>query len=346
MAFAVLLGCLSATSLHAETKNVQLLDLLRALKIAPNTQAIAAGQGFVLQGLNLGTDESKAQAGDQVTALVSLFSFNGKRRPTQWIIHLKLTERLGADPPQVQATDLTEYTNTGNSFTFHSDVSPMDLETLGPILEKTKPDVRLEAKRHRIFVKADFLSLNLTGAARVIAKIHESAGAGDLSAGPHSFPADQVAAGRKFLASTKLTSDDVRSFVGSLPALGQFLDIVRSTPDLQGILLQVLDKPSIIDVFRHGSSAALHFQYLGGGGSDGRDLFWNDGTTPDFCLLFFNLEIFNKPALSVALYVTTPTPPLEVSAGVVGLVAFSPSNPDKVVAVRVVSSARGSNPAR
>jgi hypothetical protein len=287
---------------------------------------------------------AKAQAGDQVTALVSLFSLDGKLRPTQWIIRLRLTEKSGADSPQAQTTDVIAYTNTGDSFTFRSDLSHMDLETLGPIPDKAKPDLQLKVKRHSIFVRTDFLCLNLTGAARVMAKIHDSSSPISLSAGPRSFPADEVEAGRKQLASAKLTSDEVRSCVGSLPALSQFLDIVRSTPDLQGILLQVLDKPSIIDVFRHGSSEALNFNFVGGGKSDGRDLFWDDGRTTDFCVLAFYLEIFNKPALSVVLYVTPPTPPLEVSAGVVGIVAFPPKNLNKVVVVRVLSSAPGGNP--
>ena len=240
IAFAVLLGSLSGVLLHAETKNVQLLDLLRALKMAPNTQVIAARQGFVLHDLQIGMTGAKAQAGDQVTALVSLFSLDGKLRPTQWIIRLRLTEKSGADSPQAQTTDVIAYTNTGDSFTFRSDLSHMDLETLGPIPDKAKPDLQLKVKRHSIFVRTDFLCLNLTGAARVMAKIHDSSSPISLSAGPRSFPADEVEAGRKQLASAKLTSDEVRSCVGSLPALSQFLDIVRSTPDLQGILLQVL----------------------------------------------------------------------------------------------------------
>jgi hypothetical protein len=69
--------------------------------------------------------------------------------------------------------------------------------------------------------------------------------------------------------------------------------------------------------------------------------FWNDGKTGDLYLLLFNVEIFQKPVLSVALYVAPPTPPLQVSAGVVGIAAFSPRNPSKVVVVRALSSAPG-----
>jgi hypothetical protein len=58
----------------------------------------------------------------------------------------------------------------------------------------------------------------------------------------------------------------------------------------------------------------------------------------------FKLELYQKPVLTVALYVAPPTPPLQVSAGVVRIVAFSPTNPSKVVVVRVLSSTPGVGP--
>jgi hypothetical protein len=162
--------------------------------------------------------------------------------------------------------------------------------------------------------------------------------------GPSPFPAVDVQNGRKQLAGSKLTQEEFRSFAGSLPALGQFLDIVRSTPDLQGILFQVLDKPSLIDVFGHGSSRSIHFAFLGAAKMDGRNLFEGVDDPAEFYRVAFNIEIFEKPAVAVVLYVMPPAPPLEVSAGVVGIVAFSPSTPDKVVVVRVLSSVPGGSP--
>jgi len=344
LAFAVLLALLPAPGVHAETKSVQLLDLLRALKAAPNTQAIATRQGYALNDIQIGAADAKAQPGDQVTALVSLLSFDGSTRPTQWIIRLQLAAKPRADSPQSSTTDLTEYTNTGESITFHSDVSEMDLETLGPIPAAASPDLRLDAKRQRISVNTDFLCLDLARTARIIATIKQPTARGGLSVRSRPFPASEVAAGRDYAAVKKLTPDDVRSFAGSAPAIDQFLNIVRSTPGLQTILFQVLDKPSIIDVFRHGASSALNINFIGGGTSDGRDMFWTDGKSTDFCSLLFNLEVFGKPALSVVLYVAPPMPPLQVSAGVVGIVALSPSRANKVVVVRVLSATPGASP--
>ena len=147
-------------------------------------------------------------------------------------------------------------------------------------------------------------------------------------------------------AALNLTADDLRSFSGSLPALKQFLDIVRLTPDLQDILFQVLDKPSLIDVVRHGADNSVNFDFQGGGHSDGQEIFWPETKHEDFGVMMFNLGVFNKPVLTVALYVTTPRPPLLVSAGIVGLVAFKPKPDmsDKFVAVRVLSATAGAEP--
>lgn len=341
MVCAVLVASFAAASLHAETASIPLLTFLRELKPAPNTKAIAAREGFVLHGLQIGAADATPQPGDQVTALVALGSLDGKLRPTQWIIRLKRVERPRADSRKVYAKDAIVYANTGDTFTFHTDVSSMDLETLGPIPNNAKSDLQIKLKRRTVYVKADYLSLDLTGAAKAVDTVSRTSEKGSLTTGSVPFPAAEVEATRRFLVATKLTSDDVRSFVQSGPALNQFLDIARSTPELQGILMQVLDKPSIIDVFRNGSRENLRINFIGGGKSDGRDIFWNDGKTGSFCILVFNIVIFGKPALSVALWVVPPSPPLQASAGVVGIVAWSPTNANKVVVIKALSSAQG-----
>jgi hypothetical protein len=122
----------------------------------------------------------------------------------------------------------------------------------------------------------------------------------------------------------------------------QFLDIVRNTPGLQDILYQVMDKPSLIDVFRSGASSSIDFNFLGGGAlADGQDIFWPDTQHEDFSGMWFELVVFKKPVLILALNMVTPRPPLLATAGIVGIVACKPhpDQSDKFVVVRVLSSA-------
>jgi hypothetical protein len=342
-----LLLLLTGPQLRAETKSFNFLDLMRALKIAPTTEAVATHQGYVLRGIQTGTDDTMPQAGDNVTALVELSSFDGKLPPAQWIIRLQLAAKISAASAKGKTNDWTEYTNTGDKFAFHSDQTGMKLETLGPIKADAKPEEPLPVKRQEISAAADFLSLDLSRAARVIGRISGQPNTGNtlsLAAGPKSFPASDVKLQRPRADALHLTTDDLRSFSGSLPALMQFLDIVRNTPGLQDILYQVIDKPSLIDVFRSGASSAIDFNFLGGGAlADGQDFFWPDAKHEDFSGMMFELIVFRKPILIVALNMVTPRPPLLATAGIVGIVACKPhpDQSDKFVVVRVVSATSG-----
>lgn len=328
-------------ALCATTKSFELLEVLRAAQVAPVTRSIATREGFVLAGIQTGTADSITHVGDQVTALVSLGSFDGKRRPTQWIIRVQLDRIPSAASISAKTSDITQYTNTGEKFVFHSAQSGMKLETLGPIKPDTKIAQPLSIKRQNISVATDFLSLGLDRTAVLIQRLHESKSPINLSYRSEPFSSEEINLQRPRAADLNFTSDDLRSFSGSGPALLQFLEIVRRTPDLQDILFQVLDKPSLIDVFTHGASRSLNFEFIGGGRSSGSELFWPDTKTEELKILFLTLGVFGKPALRVALYLTAPRPPLLVSAGILGLVAFSPSKPNKVVIVRVLSASAG-----
>ncbi len=346
VAFALILILrLAGSASGAASKSYDPLDWLRALKAAPNTEAIAAREGFVLHGIQAGSADAKPQAGDAVTALVELGPLDGKQPAAQWLVRLQLAAKLSADSAKPRSSEATQYTNTGEKFTFYSDQARMRLETLGPIKAVTKPDQRLPVKHREISVATDFLSLDLYRTALVLPRLRDSHGKLQLAlrTGPKPYPAGEVNVQRPRALALNLTADDQRSFSGSLPALMQFLDIVRSTPDLQAILFQVLDKPSLIDVFRSGANDTLNFNFLGGGHADGSELFWPGAKTGDFGTLAFDLVIFQKPVLTVVLYVTTPRAPLLVSAGIVGVVAFKPKPDmaDKFVVIRVLSATAG-----
>ncbi len=321
---------------------VQILDILARATLAPGTRAIAGREGFPVADVEVGSAEAVPRPGDTVSALVSLASFDGRLRPKQWMIRLRL-DSLGNEGV---SRDATYHTNAGDTFVFRSATTAMELETMGPVLADSGPGTRVERRRTRIAVNTDFLTLNLNRTARVLFRLKEQEQKNpglkyDLSAGPAPFPAGDWDASRRKLDALGLTLDDRRSFTGSLPALMQFLDIVRRTPGLQDILLQVLDKPSVIDVFRHGGKADINFNFIGGGPSGGRENFWTGAPDREFGGMAFELGVFGKPVLDVALFLTPPTPPLEVSAGILGVVAWSPSKPDTYVVVRALSTHAG-----
>jgi hypothetical protein len=326
-----------------EKKSITTLEMLRGVQIGPRTAALAERANFVLQGVATAKDEIPARPGDQVTALVVLTSMTGKTPTSMWMIRLQLRAAAAA---RSNDREVTRYTNTGAKFTFRSSQSPMLLETLGPILKDTDPVQPLPVRTAKLSVATDYLGLDLLRTANVIAKIKLSATKTGftLTTREKPFPANEIKLQKPRADALGLTEDDLRSFSGALPALIEFLRIIQRTPDLQSILYQVIEKPSVFDVLAHGGDSSLHFQYLGGGNSAGQEIFWPDDPKHEFGLLLFNLEIFGKPILTVALHVAPPRPPLEVCAGIVGIAAWAPEKPDKVIIVRVMSATAGPPP--
>jgi hypothetical protein len=327
-----------------EKKTIGLDDLLRSVVPAPNTRAIAARQGVPIGKEALAPAQPGAAPGDSVTGLVQLASLKGDVTPRQWVVRLRMA--AGTAGGSHVKKDLTYFTNSGDMFVFHSVVVPMDLETLGPVDPDTEVAADIAPRRGHAQAYADFLTLNLRRSAGVIEKLSaqnaEKKGPDyDISAGPKPYPKAETEATRTNSEAIGINVDDRRSFTGSLPALAQFFEIVRGTPDLQKILLEVVEMPSLIDALRHGGREDIDFEFLGAGPAAIKTLFWGEHGDGEASALLFNIRVFGKPVLMVALIVTDPAPPLEASAGILAAVALAPTKPNKYVAVRIFSSQGG-----
>lgn len=342
----VLIGLLSLVGAFGaeEKKTITTIDMLRGVQVGPRTAAIAERANFILQRVAPATEDIPPRAGDQATALVVLTSLTGKSPTSIWMIRLQLQPASNATPSKERET--TQYTNTGEKFTFRSAQTPMLLETLGPIQKDTDATKPMPVRTAKITASTDYLGLDLHRWANVLGKIRFSAQKSGLSLSTRDkpFPAKDIKVQKPLADAAELSPDDLRSFAGSLPALTEFLRIVQRTPDLQSILYQVIEKPSVFDVLSSGGDKSLRFQFIGGGSSAGAELFWPDDPKHAFGLLMFNLEIYGKPILQVALHVAPPRPPLQVSAGIVGITAWAPEKPDKVIIVRVMSALTGPAP--
>ncbi len=329
---------LLAATLSAAAAGIDVPQLLWADVVSPATAQAAAAAKFPVERMDLrpGRPPPPPAAGDQVVALVSLVVPNAP--PTQWLLRVAMADAGDAAAP---GRDTTLYTSVGDAFTFHSAApATMDLDILGPVV----PGQAVGAHRHRVAASPDFLMLDLGRAAEAMRHIHEAAhtvpGTGhSFGASPRPFPPAEVAANQAYLAPFHLTVEERRSFAGSIPALTEFLNLVQGTPGLEDILLQVLEKPSLLDVMRHGLHPDFNFLFrqavpvaLGDpSGAQGDRLPAGHG-------ILIDLQLYGKPVLKVALVVTAPRPPLEVSAGIIGVVAWGPDHPEKAVVIRVLAT--------
>jgi hypothetical protein len=326
-------------------------ELLGEAEVAGNTQAIANRQGFATDGVRIGPPGAKIAAGDNVTALVTLGTLDGRLVPRQWIVRITVAPREGGLPITSDSPhSLTYYTNCADTFVFRSNSTPVGLETLGPVPQDLGSGADLEVKRARISVSEDFLTLDLYRSAEAVLKLHTQSARGPkgnyaFNAGPRPFPPEREAARRAVMESFGISAEDRRALAGALPALGQFLAIVRNAPDLEGILLEAVDLPSVVDVLRHGTHPAIGFEFTGAGPREIPRAFAVGDKSRGFGALSFNVLVYGKRALSAVLFVSDPVAPLEASAGILGVVAFSPSKPDKIVVVRVIAAGQGVPPA-
>ena len=116
------------------------------------------------------------------------------------------------------------------------------------------------------------------------------------------------------------------------------LKVIRDSDVLFDVLLEVIDKPSVLSVIvnfgvrvsvRHRFDKAQALAPVAVGGRE----------FPVYELPV-ELQLNGVPALRSKLLVTEPRSPLNLSAGILGMDAFQPSDPSARVSIRVVAARR------
>jgi len=314
-----------------------LAQLFARAQPLPALVSAARAGGFALTGVDRGRDGPPAR-GDQAVALVSYAAAPGTE-PVQWLLRLTLDQ---PGDPAAKGQDVTFYSTVGDRFVFHSAAkAAIDLDLLGPTGAGAVP----AAPRRQVRASAGYLMLDISrGAAaihriRVQIKDRPPAERGNFGIASVPFPAAQVEKDRRQLEPYHLDEGDRRSFAGMMPALAEFLNLVRDTPGLQEILWKVFEGPSLLDMIRKVGNPNASFTIDYADAVDTGDLFWPAAAErPPAQLMRVTFQIFGKPALRIALMAVAPRPPLEVTAGVVAAAAWGPSHPERTVAVRVVSA--------
>lgn len=318
-------------------RTVDVQGLLQGAVMTPAAREAAVHAGFPTSGIPLEVGRSGLDG--SAVALVSLTSLDGQAAPRQWVVRMALSQSpRGTGAPG--ARDVTRYTSVGDTFVYHSaDTAAMDLDILAP---SEVP----EAIHNQASISPDFLVLDLLRAAEVVRRIHEVAAT--IPGVPYGFESrlepfseDEAAGNRRRLAPFKLSVDERRSFTGSILALTEFFQVIQATPGLDRILLEVIEKPGVMDIVRHGGQPGLGFKAIYANKVDTGDLFWRGGEPRAPTDLFaINAILFGRPVLTIALVVAAPAPPLDVTAGVLGAVAWAPDHPEKAITVRLLAARR------
>lgn len=314
----------------------------RQVKMLESTRQAAAAARIPLEGLLLPVDRAGVRPGDWVTALVT---WSEDEKLKQWIVSLEAVEPSEKEKKtKVQTSRF--FTSSGYEFRFGSERAALEIKLVGPLEEKDagrKTATTPEVKRRRITVGADYLALGLdrvpatTVRVRAAKAANPNLPAGNLQIGGRAFPPEIVGPSRAAADAVGITEADERAMAGSLLALIEFLQITMQTPGLQDVLKSVLDVPWWSIVSSGGKMPGVYFVGL----KSDREVnprLWNLRRPTKVFAIPYLLKLNNEPALLFQLAVTTPQPPLIVSAGIVGLAAGRPDGKGPVLTLQVMAS--------
>jgi hypothetical protein len=289
----------------------------------PDLVAYAATHGLPLTGIDQTRRGAAGAPGDSVTALITLREGQALR---QWLVRLELA--LPTDKER-KANSVPEsgVNVNGHDYRFSGgDPLALDIRIAGPFAPGKKPPT--EERKARTLVPPNFLALGLDEACRVLVGVlHPPPKDGEAPA-PAAAPASPPA----------LSAQEERTVGGMFPALVTFFNAAQTTPGIREIMWTVLDLPSAWSLVKHGGRIVPGFTF-GDNISAVEPAAW---AMPDRGLFYLGLDLAlnEQPALRVSFVVTSPAPPLLNTAGIVGLVAQSPTKKDKRMDLQVIAARR------
>ena len=296
--------------------------------------AVAQTNGISLAGIDVPNAGTNLNIGDTATLLITLFEKDSRR--TQWLLHLQAVAPTAKEKAMKPPPPMTMPSRKGGKFEFASSPTWVSLRTLGPFIEPTakrKPP-KVENKLERFALNEGFLRLGFDRAAKFIQwaeALKDSQATNRLPAG--------VTKEKDFEATLdKLFSqEDERAVAGAGPALMCFYEIVQHTSGLEGILYDLIDKPSVWSVVKNlGVTANVELP-------SERIVTVNPapwavpGTNTAYTFPL-TLLLNKQPGLKVNFVVTAPQPPLLSSAGVIAMLAERPDDKNHYLTLRILSA--------
>lgn len=319
--------------------------------LSPALRAAAERDGIDLTRKEAG--EGAVAQGDTVVAWVGATQ---GMRIRQWLIQFKRSSASAAEQKKHHSKVITKYLSWGPVITFKSEVDALDLWIAGPVEAgaQNAPNVTtlVSVRRARVYVPGEYLRLGLEQSERahrhIVRRVNEIRKEDPKFTGGNIYILDKPIEPKNIkwakMDAEKIgfTSEIEHAWVGGYVALQAFYEIVNDQPALRGIAEIAVEKPSALKLAKLAFGAEFMTAF---GGPDSRPL-----DPASVGLLPVGLESFEvpysfalarDPIVSGWMAVTAPNPPLEVTAGILGLIAIHPQDPTRVVEVQLISSTRG-----
>jgi hypothetical protein len=335
---SILLLLLLATQFCRAEPSTNLISRLEPVPPFPAARKAARAVDIPLESMTPLNNTGALAPGNSVTALITLHQ-KGNRR-TQWLVYFEVvdgTNSAKAEKPMVL------YNAMGDKFEFASATAAFKIRALGPYVDAESfwGSPVAKDKFARASVDGAFLGLGLDKGAAAIYRVNRDKNKGTnfnfwvYSKDPS---AAEIKDNRRVAAELNITPAEERALAAWYPAMMSYFTAVGETPNLETILLKVLNLPSLWSIVKHGGiHAGIWFRL-----EDVRPISlparWNlTGDAPVYTLPM-SIDLNGQPAINATLLVTDPRPPLLGCGGIVGFIAENPVDKQNYMTLQVISA--------
>lgn len=282
------------------------------------------------------------------------------QKTEQWLVQLKRGVATPAERKANRGADVKKYMSWGSVAVFHSEVDALDLWIAGPVntdagsKENAADSPLPTVRRTRVFVPRDYLRLGLDDSVRAsqymnrrmkaILKEDPKFGIGHIYVLDKPVKPENIAYAKPVAARIGFSPAMEQAWTGGYVALQSFYDLADGVPELHDIASIALDRPAPWKLVKLAFGAKFKTFF---GGPDARLIDpAKAGLIPVALEAFeapFSFALGDEPIVSGVMAVTSPTTPLDVSAGILGLVAVHPKDKTRMVQLVAISATRGNS---
>lgn len=329
---------LLAARFCAADPSTNLISRLEPVPPFPAVQKAAHAVHIPLKGMTPLNNTDALAPGNSVTALITLHQ-KGNRR-TQWLVYFEVvagTNSAKAEKPMVL------YNSMGDKFEFAHSPASFSIRALGPYVDTDSfwGNPVPKDKFAHTSVDGAFLGLGLDKGAAAIYRVNQDKNKStnfNFWVNSKDPSAAEIKRNRKVAAELQITPAEERALAAWYPAMMSYFSAVGETPNLDTILLKVLNFPSLWSIVKHGGITAGIWFDLNAIRPVMLPARWNlPGDAPVYTLPM-SIELNGQPAINSTLLVTDPRPPLLGCGGIVGFIAENPVDKQNYMTLQVISA--------
>jgi hypothetical protein len=329
---------LAAACLGDAEPATNLLSRLEPIPPFPDLQKAAKTMHIPLTGMKPLHDTGTLGPGNSITALITLHQKGN--RLTQWLIYFEVVAGTNGTKPE---KPMVLYNSMGDKFEFAHSPAAFNIRSIGPYVDSDSfwGNPVPKDKGARTTIDGAFLGLGLDKGAAAIYRLNQ----GKTKSTNFNFWVDskppkatEITRSRKVATELQITPTEERALAAWFPAITSYFSSVGETPNLETILLKVMDFPSLWSIVKHGGvNANIEFQL-----EDVHPVTlptqWNlPGDAPVYTLPM-SIKLNGQSAINSTLLITDPRPPLLGCGGIIGFVAENPTDSQNYMTLRVISA--------